>query len=180
MRREEIIERGIIATESTGGEVWECGAYRGDMASWMKRALTGAHASRTLRIFDTFTGQPFSGPHDHHPAGSMNETDQATVEALFSGMSGVVIHSGIMPVTFAGLEDRVISVVNIDVDNHDSVRDCLAFLYPRVHAGGYIVLDDYGCSNCPGAKVATDAFMAGKPEHLVVNYAGPQAHFIKL
>lgn len=185
MPREDAIMRGIAATEPQGGEIWECGVFRGDLIEWMllppwsDSPLKLDVSHRQLRLFDTFTGQPFSGPHDVHLVGSMNETDQATVIARFAPFPNVTIHPGIMPATFAGLEDRLISVVNIDVDNHDSVRDCLTFLYPRVHAGGYIILDDYGCPNCPGAKVATDAFMADKPEHLVVG-PGPQAHFIKL
>ncbi len=108
----------------------------------------------------------------------MNDTSYELVANLFSVYSGVHIHQGIMPATFSGLENSVISVANIDVDNHDAVKACLEFIYPRVPSGGYIVLDDYHCGSCPGAKKATDDFMRDKPETLRC-IASPQVYFIK-
>jgi len=175
MSREVAISLGIESTQSFNGEIWECGTFRGDMAAHM----SGCAQDRTIRLFDTFNGQPYSGPHDIHKVGSMNGTSYQLVEERFESRPNIKIHSGIMPFTFSGLEDSVISVVNIDVDNHDSVRDCLTFVYPRVHPGGYIVLDDYGCPDCPGAKKATDEFLADKPERLV-GHMNPQAYFVKI
>lgn len=178
MSRRDAMEQGINATT---GEIWECGAFRGENALWM--SLCSGAAGRTLRVFDTFTGQPFSGPHDTHRQGSMNETCLDTLLHTLSGVafSGVVnlsVHQGIMPATFASLDGSKASVVNIDVDNYDSVRDCLEYFYPRVAPGSYILLDDYGCPACPGAHKATEEFMAGKPESLI-HRGGPQAYFIK-
>lgn len=167
----------VDATTSQGGEYWECGTFRGDCAIVIKNHM--GQSARTMRLFDTFSGQPASGPHDIHLVGSMAGTSQQIVEDLFAGQSGVHIHQGIMPATFSGLEDCIISVANIDVDNHDAVKACLEFVYPRVPPGGYIVLDDYGCPNCPGAKKATDDFLIGKPETLE-SLASPQVHFVKL
>lgn len=167
--------------ETTGqtGEYWECGTFRGECAFYVKQNMNTRHDSRTMRLFDTFSGQPASGPYDIHQVGSMNETSREVVETQFAGQSGIHIHQGVMPATFAGLENCVISVANIDVDNHDAVRDCLSFIYPRVPSGGYIVLDDYWCPDCPGAKKATDEFFAGKPEVLTC-VASPQVYFVKL
>jgi hypothetical protein len=134
---------------------------------------------RTMRLFDTFSGQPASGPYDIHQIGSMNGTSEELVSGLFSGYTNVYIHQGIMPITFSGLESSIISVANIDVDNHDAVKVCLEFIYTRVPSGGYIALDDYWCPDCPGAKNATDDFLADKPEKLLC-VASPQVYFIKL
>ncbi len=178
MSRLAILSSFMDATTGQGGEYWECGTFRGDAALYVKERMIGP---RTMRLFDTFCGQPTSGPHDIHKVGSMAETSYDLVSGLFSGHANVYIHQGIMPATFAGLEDSVISVANIDVDNHDAVRDCLAFIYPRVPPGGYIVLDDYNCPACPGAKKATNDFLSDKPEQLVTNGPfNPQAYFIKL
>lgn len=163
-------------TTGQGGEYWECGTFRGECAIYVKQSM--GDSPRTMRLFDTFSGQPASGPYDTHPVGSMAGTSIEVVRDLFAGQSGVYIHQGIMPATFAGLEGTVISVANIDVDNHDAVKACLEFVYPRVPAGGYIALDDYGCPACPGAKKATDDFLADKPEKLEPN--GEPVHFIKL
>lgn len=169
----------MTATSTQSGEYWECGTFRGECAIEVKRHMVDS--PRTMRLFDTFCGQPASGPHDIHKVGSMAGTSRQVVEDLFAGQPNVTIHEGVMPATFVGLEDSVISVANIDVDNHDAVRDCLAFIYPRVPPGGYIVLDDYNCPACPGAKKATNDFLSDKPEQLVTNGPfNPQAYFIKL
>jgi len=54
--------------------------------------------------------------------------------------------------------------VHIDVDIYQSVKDCCEFFYPRLHAGGVMLFDDYGKWTCPGAKLAVDEFFATKPE----------------
>ncbi len=177
MSRENLISRALDETRTFNGEIWECGTFIGDMAEFMVKHL-GADTHRPIRLFDTFTGQPFSGPHDTHQVGSMNGTSYEFVKGRFHGYPHVQIHPGIMPETFAPLADKTISVVNIDVDNHDSVRDCLAFVYPRMEKGGYVILDDYYCSACPGATIATNDFMSGKPDQLL--RSGPQAYFIKV
>lgn len=172
------ILEAIGSTETEAGEVWECGAYRGGTALWMKAHLAGT--KRILRAFDTFAGLPFSGPNDRHAKGIMNGCNYDEVCALFEGQQDVHIYRGIMPDTFKGLEDSVISVAHIDVDQYESVKGCLEFVYPRVHPGGWIIIDDYNCGSCPGAKLAVTEFLTGKREELQVSGgANPQAHFRK-
>ncbi len=165
------------AISATTGEVWECGCFEGELAQRMAEHAT---PPRPIRVFDTFAGQPFAGDNDHHKVGTM-KGDEGVARARLAPFSNVTIYKGIMPDTFAGLEDSVISVVIIDVDNEQSVRECLEWLYPRVHSGGYIIIDDYNCGHCPGAKLATDAFMAAHPEETLHSHGGPvaQAYFIK-
>lgn len=166
----------ISTTRNLSGEVWECGAFQGNNALLMKRVLDELKDSRNLRIFDTFTGQPFSGPFDHHKQGSMNGTNFEETKNKFIDKTNIYFRSGIMPFTFAGLEDIKLSVSNIDVDNYDSVKDCLEFVYPRTEISGYIFIDDYGCPNCPGARKATNEFLIDKKEKL---QGGSPAFIIK-
>jgi hypothetical protein len=58
----------------------------------------------------------------------------------------VEYHSGLIPNTFAGLEDSAISFVHVDVDIYQAVMDCCRFAFPRLVIGGIIVFDDYGYS----------------------------------
>ncbi len=172
------IERAIDLTCKDGHEIWECGAYRGGTVLYMKGHL--ADSPRVIRAFDTFSGLPTSGANDIHAVGDI-AADYDEVIARLGGLSNVHVYKGTMPETFAGLEESIISVAHIDVDQYESVRDCLAWLYPRVHSGGWIILDDYNCSNCPGARLATDEFLADKPEKLLFEGdANPQARFQKL
>src|ERR1700722_17289743 len=163
------IKECIGITTGLSGEIWECGTHQGINARSIKDILIELKDNRILRMFDTFTGQPFSGPYDNHKQGSMNETTFDLVNNKFLEQTNIYIHSGIMPFTFAGLENSVLSISNIDVDNYDSVKDCLEFVYPRTQSGGYIFLDDYGCPQCPGARKATNEFLIDKKEKLIGN-----------
>lgn len=157
----------VEATTGFLGEIWECGTFRGDNAANIHFQLSRFKDNRILRMFDTFTGQPFSGPYDSHKQGSMNETSFDIVKNKFIGSTNTHIHSGIMPFTFSGLENIKLSISNIDVDNYNSVKDCLEFIYPRTEYSGYIFFDDYGCPNCPGARKAVDEFLLDKKEKLM-------------
>lgn len=164
-------------TENVGGEIWACGCNRGGDALFMKTYVRDAN--RIVRAFDTFEGLPHSGEFDTHSTGEM-AVSYEDCKALFDGLSNCFIHKGIMPQSFAGLEDCVISVAHIDVDQYQSVKDCLEFIYPRVHSGGWIIIDDYNCSSCPGAKKAVDGFLAGKNIKLIEpGHPNPQARFVK-
>ena len=174
----DIIVQGIKNTINLSGEVWECGTYKGDTAMGMRAALNDTHNNRILRMFDTFSGQPFCGPHDGHAQGTMHETNYYQLKERFKSEPNTHIHSGIMPFTFSGLEDVKLSISNIDVDNYKSVKDCLEFIYPRTEIGGYIFLDDYGCVRCKGAKIAVDEFLSDKKEKIMGGCA-PNGFIIK-
>ncbi len=92
----------------------------------------------------------------------------------------MTIHAGLIPETFVGLEDSVISLAHIDVDQYQAVLDCLSFIYPRMLKGGWIVLDDYACPGCPGATRAVDEYLVDKPEKPVITDGTPQAVLIRL
>jgi hypothetical protein len=177
--RLSVLYKAIDATAAEGGEIWECGAYKGGTAMFLKYRVR--ETNRIVRLFDTFNGIPYHGQYDIHGIGSMKASTREQVAALFEGIDGIFIHQGIMPQSFSGLEDRKISVAHVDCDQYESVKGCLEFCYPRVHSGGYIVIDDFNCGSCPGAKVAANEFLNGRPEVLVARGGNnPQAHFIKV
>ncbi len=178
-KRREVLGHILTDTAHLNGEVWECGAFRGGTALGMRIHLDTQRHPRYLRVFDTFAGMPLSGEHDIHQIGSFSETTYAGVRALFEDDDQVSIHQGVMPATFAGLEASEISVAHIDVDQYESVLECLRFVYPRIQPGGYVVLDDYNCPGCPGAKRAVEEFMADKGLPLLQTRGTPQAFFTK-
>lgn len=178
--RLSVIFSGIIDKIShLNGEVWECGCYKGGTALFMKQLLDFTASNKTLRLFDTFSGIPFTGSKDTHLIGSFS-ADYNCVLDKFKTYSNYFIHQGIMPDTFLGLENSLISLAHIDVDNYDSVKSCLEFIYPRLETGGMIIIDDYNCASCPGAKLATDEFLETYKHSLVIaGLPSPQAHFFK-
>lgn len=52
-----------------------------------------------------------------------------------------------------------------DVDLYESTLACLAFFYPRLHAGSVLLSHDY--SLLAGVRAAFDEFLADKPESLI-------------
>ena len=73
--------------------------------------------------------------------------------------SSVFIYKGIFPKENSEhVKDLEFSFVHIDVDIHDSVKECLEFFVPRMIASGIIVMDDYNAPTCNGAKIAADDF----------------------
>jgi O-methyltransferase len=49
--------------------------------------------------------------------------------------------------------------VHIDVDLYQPTLDSLEFFWPRLADGGFVVVDDYGSSQFPGATTATNEFL---------------------
>jgi hypothetical protein len=68
-------------------------------------------------------------------------------------------------------------MVNLDVDTHESTKQCLEFFYPRLSPGGILISHDY--ITAPGVKKAFDDFFLGKAEP-VLETAGSQCLVVKL
>lgn len=154
-----------------GGEFWECGVYRGGTALLLSRVIETNGSGRNpteLRLFDTFEGMPETDPrHDLHQQGDFGDTNLEEVRKRVSAPN-VFFHKGRMPETFRGLEESKIAFAHIDVDIYQSVADCCDFIYPRLLDGGFMVFDDYGFADCPGARKAVDEFFESKPERPLV------------
>ena len=54
-----------------------------------------------------------------------------------------------------------IALLRLDTDFYDSTKHELEQLYPRLVAGGVLLIDDYG--HYRGSKKATDEVLAGEP-----------------
>jgi O-methyltransferase len=156
-----------------GAPFAEVGVYRGGTAKLL--AGIADRAGRELHLFDTFAGMPETDQRrDLHTAGDFADTSLAGVQTFLAGHHSPRFHQGEFPGTAKGLEDARFALVHVDADIASSVGACCEFFYPRLVPGGVMIFDDYGHTSCPGAKSATDAFFAGKPEpvmHLVTSQA---------
>ena len=75
---------------------------------------------------------------------------------------------GHFPATAAAVPDgERFALVHLDADLYKPTADALAFFYPRLSPGGFLILHDYGSGAWPGIAQAADAFLADKPESLV-------------
>lgn len=133
---------------SLDGEFWECGVYRGGSAN----LIVGAAAPKVLRLFDTFAGFPRQiGEHDmlgfdFHgwPAepGILSASPCSVLSTLHPFHAQ--IHKGVVPESFAGLEDSRVAFAHLDMDLYEPTLRAMEFIWPRLVEGGALVIDDYG------------------------------------
>ncbi len=161
-----------------GGEFWECGVLRGGSAMLLAEVQasepeSALAAAARLRLFDTFDqtspslDPSFDVPYPKRDECLPEEIPEITVDKIrkrLAGFSGVSLHPGLVPATFAGLEDARIALAHIDVNLYHSVWACCDFIYDRLLPGGFMIFDDYGYASCPGTRRAVDTFFRHKPE----------------
>lgn len=151
------------------GDCIEVGSYRGGTAKLVSEVLLRRDANADLHVFDTFAGMPDDLAHDEVGLkGTFAETSLDRVRALLANNPRVRLHAGLFPQSIPPeLHDTRFRFAHIDVDTERSVGACLEFIYPRMTAGGVMLIDDYGHPECPGATRAAEEFFAGKPEQIV-------------
>lgn len=148
------------------GDFAEVGVFKGGTAFLTASAAPG----KTLHLFDTFEGMPEVDPSwDGHKAGDFADTRFGDVRSFLAPFGErVVFHKGYFPETATGLEETQFALVYVDVDIYQSVKDSLAFFYPRLVPGGVMVFDDFDSPKCQGVRQAIEEFLADKPERPVV------------
>ena len=161
-----VIQTIVLATPPPDVEFWEAGVYRGGTALLINNLL--GDCTYPLRLFDTFCGLPFPESVDRHKQGDFSDTSAEAVQYL---VPKAIIHKGLIPETFVGLEEKQIAFAHIDVDLYRSVLDCCKFIWPRLISGGVMVFDDYGFSTCPGAKLAVDEYFGDRANMLPTKQA---------
>lgn len=157
-RRLENIEFCLdrVLRDRIEGDVIECGVWRGGATVFM-RGFLAAHGvtDRTVWVADSFAGLPV--PTRAEDAGldlsaaqyPMLAIPLETVQDLFNRYGllddQVRFLRGWFKDTLPTAPIRTLSVLRLDGDLYESTMDVLLALYDKVSAGGYIIVDDYGC-----------------------------------
>jgi hypothetical protein len=145
---------------------------------------------RMFHLFDSFAGVPQPSVHDvdvlerfaeEYPdlapdqadgrsqlvpigvcSAPMDRVNELFFEVLRIDPAQVRIHQGWFQDTVptANAEIGPIAILRLDGDWYESTRVCLANLYDQVVAGGFVIVDDYGCF--AGCTKATDEFFAAR------------------
>lgn len=154
-----------IDTEGIPGALAEVGVYRGETSALIR----ATRPDRTLYLFDTFGGFP---PEDleafQEGDARFRSTSLDVVSRNIGSLEGVVIRPGRVPETLEGLEGEQFAFVLLDMDLYTPTVGALAFFYPRVAPGGYLVVHDYNNPESNYAcKRALDGFLQDKPESVV-------------
>ena len=161
-----------IVAEAIPGDLLEAGVWRGGAAIFMRAALLAlGDEERAVWLADSFQGLP--PPDDekypvdkgdrHHTRDFLRVTRQ-DVEANFAryGLldSRVRFLEGWFADTLPNAPITSIALMRLDGDMYGSTFESLTALYPRLSVDGFVVIDDYGNPDIPGARAATDDFRA--------------------
>ncbi|MEP7163335.1 MAG: TylF/MycF/NovP-related O-methyltransferase [Ferruginibacter sp.] len=161
------------------GDTVECGSYKGATSYLICQSIQQYGQSKTHHIFDSFEGlsKPVAADGTYWKAGDLTTSEEVCRNNL-SAFSFVKYYKGWIPDKFPEVKDLHFSFVHIDVDIYQPTLDSISFFYERLNKGGIMICDDYGFSNCLGAKKAMDDFFTGKPESVIMLTTG-QAFIIK-
>jgi len=155
----------LLQASQLPGDMAEFGCHMGRTS-----ALMAACSTKPLWLYDSFEGLPDRQPQDegalkHFHRGSLAVDDSHIAKrfAQYKLREPIVYKAWFNAIPYDKLPEQL-CFAHLDGDLYDSVRDSLRLAYPRLVKGGVCIIDDYGWSGLPGAKVAVDEYMKDKPE----------------
>ena len=165
-RRARTLSRLARACEEEGvaGALLDCGCFNGGSTVMM---AAGA-PSRDAWAFDSFEGLPAPGPHDperaHDWTGRLVASEEKVREAFrrFAPSTPLHVVKGWFRDSFLVALPQIdtVGLLHVDGDWYESVKLTLETFEPRVQAGGFVVIDDYGAWE--GARAATDEYRSAQ------------------
>ena len=155
-----------IHKDGIAGDLAELGVYRGETAGLLARMAR--RLGRTAWLLDTFAGfdaADLTGI-DGGQSRQFADTSLDAVRALV-GEDSTRFVSGHFPASASGLPENRYCLVHIDCDLYAPISAGLAYFYPRLDPGGFLIVHDYSSLAWEGAEKAVDDFFADKPEAIV-------------
>lgn len=184
-----------VAERRIEGDVVECGVWRGGAAMMLALTLARRADNRTIWLYDTFQGmtepREIDADYTGRKAGDLWDADRRRItdqgyrcdvarDQVESNMASVGVPltqlrfvEGPVEETIPAIVPERIAILRLDTDWYESTRHELEHLYPRLAAGGVLLIDDYG--HWAGARRAVDEYFARveSPPLLVrVDYTG--------
>jgi hypothetical protein len=150
----------------------EVGVWRGG-ASALVAALDPRRHHWAL---DTFEGLPEADA-DRLAAGAFAAPVDEVRRSL-AGHTNIEVIAGLFPDSAGPLTSRRFSFVHLDMDLHAGTHAGLELFWPRLVAGGTIVVDDYG-SQHEGVTRAVDDFARARGRERPLVFATGQCALIK-
>jgi O-methyltransferase len=156
-------------------DIAECGVWKGHSAWMIANIFSQNSFTGTFHIFDSFEGGLSDKvKKDQNLVRNMSIEQIKREKEIFSSRESQVanclssfdfinIYAGWIPDRFFDVDTKNFSFVHIDVDLYQPTLDSLEFFWPRIIKGGYLIIDDYGSSQFPGASAAVDEFLKINP-----------------
>ena len=163
------------------GDFVECGVWKGGSCLLMIRVLQKLARERTLWLYDTFSGMTEPGDEDviawnRRPVREKAEGAFAAWSVGLDQVKALVSSTGypesrtryvvgdVAETLKSALPERI-ALLRLDTDWYASTKKELELLYPRLEAGGVLIIDDYG--HFEGARRAVDEYFI-RPEVLPI------------
>ena len=161
----DLIEQSVLSVEANAvpGDFIEAGIWRGG-AIILMRALIDAYGIGTRRIFaaDSFAGIPLNTRFRHDPVDSWKDRWIAPLDEVRQAIARfgllddrIEFVSGYFDDSLPTLADQNFALIRLDSDSYDSVMTSLDHLYPRLSAGGIVIVDDWHLFGC---RVAVETY----------------------
>lgn len=178
-----------VSAAGIAGDIVECGVWRGGSMMAAAHTLLERHdITRQLYLFDTFDGM--SAPTDKDVAidgrsardllTAQRKEDQAsawcyaTIDDVKSNMTSTGYDEGLVHYVQGKVEDTIpavapdrIAVLRLDTDWYESTRHEMEHLFPRLVAGGVLIVDDYG--HWAGCRQAIDEYLKKQGIEILLN-----------
>ncbi len=176
------------------GDFVECGVWRGGSVMLMAETLAAAGVrDRLIYLYDTFDGMPPPSERDKDvsgvPAAAQLSAAPRVEESVWAYASLEVVADNLRKTAYpienfrlvrGKVEDTLpraaperIALLRLDTDWYESTRCELEILYPRLHPGGVLIIDDYG--HWRGSKEAVDEYFSTQAQPILlhrVDYTG--------
>lgn len=178
------------------GDIVECGVWRGgSMMAAAKQLQAQGDLSRTLWLYDTYTGMTPPTDEDREAATGLSARTMLETTAVGDGnnvwcvadendvranmaTTGYPVDKlefivGDVAQTLLESAPESIAILRLDTDWYASTRAELDYLYSRLVPGGVCILDDYG--HWQGARKAVDDFFVENPPRPLmtpIDYSG--------
>ena len=156
-----------VLKDNIEGDFAEIGVYRGNTARILAQAARAG--GRRLFLFDTFSGFDLADQAESDRSSrAFTDTSLDSVKN-FIGTDSVEYVVGRFPDSLSTVKiaDRF-AIVHLDCDLYQPTAAGLAYFYPRLSAGGLLILHDYSSGHWSGCAQAIDAFLKDKPERPVL------------
>lgn len=149
-----------VLSDKVPGAIVECGVWRGGSSIYAKGVLTVLKSDKNLYLCDSFEGLPKSIMRQDLAinwtrSGDYLGVDLDTVKDNFSRHhlldDKVKFLKGWFKDTLPKFPEDKIAVLRCDGDMYESTMDILTNLYPKVQAGGFVIIDDWFIPCCQSA-----------------------------
>lgn len=141
------------------GNVAELGVYKGKFARYINLYFP----DRLLYLFDTFEGfdkRDVQSETTKSLSSGEQDFSDTSVEAVLKRMpfpKNCKTMKGFFPDSVVNLNDNFV-LVSLDTDLYEPIYAGLQFFYPKLVAGGYILIHDFNNDAYPGSRKAVEDF----------------------